>query len=129
MRDGRVYDQDIRLYKDIEDNLAQLKATETLSLSMPFYDEAAKTELIIIYLPNPDSGSKPAGVAAYYKVSEIYTIGEFYVSDTARTIFEKDGNSVFLKDKGITVASRWRAMNFRKRILTELRILCRKKVL
>ena len=113
MRDGRVYDQDTRLYKDIEDNLAQLKATETLSLSMPFYDEAAKTELIIIYLPNPDSGSVLAGVAAYYKVSEIYTIGEFYVSDTgSHYIFDKDGNSVFLKDKGITVASLMESYEF-----------------
>ncbi|HQG00801.1 MAG TPA: GGDEF domain-containing phosphodiesterase, partial [Clostridia bacterium] len=66
-----------------------------------------------IYLPNPDSGSVLAGVAAYYKVSEIYTIGEFYVSDTgSHYIFDKDGNSVFLKDKGITVASLMESYEF-----------------
>ena len=106
MRDGSIYDQDARFYKTADDNLEQLIASETLSLSMPYYDSAAKTELIIIYLPNPDPASVLAGVAAYYKVSELYTVGEFYVSDTGSYyIFNKDGNSVFLKDQGITVAS------------------------
>jgi hypothetical protein len=106
MRDGRIYDQDARLYLTIENNLKQLESSNEIALSKPFYDSNAKTELIIIYMPSLDADSNVSGVAAYYRVSGIYTIGEFYVSDAGSYyIIDEEGTAVFEKDKGITVKS------------------------
>ncbi|MFA5341853.1 MAG: EAL domain-containing protein, partial [Clostridia bacterium] len=106
MRDGRMYDQDARIYLSIDDNLKNLKESKTVALSKPFYDSSSKTELIIIYVPNEDFNSEVSGIAAYYKVSNIYAIGEFYVSDVGSYyIVDENGTSVFEKDKGVTVKS------------------------
>lgn len=106
MRDGRIYDQDARLYLTIENNLKQLESSNEIALSKPFYDSNAKTELIIIYMPSQDADSNVSGIAAYYRVSGIYTIGEFYVSDAGSYyIVDEEGTAVFEKDKGITVKS------------------------
>jgi hypothetical protein len=64
MRDGRIYDQDARLYLTIEDNLKQLESSNEIALSKPFYDSNAKTELIIIYMPSQDADSNVSGIAA-----------------------------------------------------------------
>lgn len=113
MRDGRMYDQDARIYLTIDENLKNLITLEEISLSKPFYDTTSKTELIIMYVPNMEADSNVLGIAAYYRVSSIYTIGEFYVSDAGSYyIVDNEGNAVFEKDKGVTVKSLLESYSF-----------------
>lgn len=112
MKDGRVYDHEARLYIDADQNLLSLKGSDDIVLSKPFIDTSTKTELIIVYVPSIID-SQIEGIAAYYKVSNIYTLGEFFVSDTGSYyIIDEKGNAVFDKDKGININSLLTAYTF-----------------
>lgn len=104
MKDERVYDQDARLYLTIEDNLNTLIEISETAVSKPFMDSATGLELMIVYIDNPDDEGEVKGVAAYYKVSGMYMVGEFFETESGSYyILDKNGDAVFKKDAGISL--------------------------
>lgn len=100
----RYYDQDARLFPKTQSSLDKIKGSDTMVFTEPFYNTDTKTEEIIIYQPASSDESPILGVASHYRVSSLYTVGEFYESQKGSYyVFDGQGNPLFRKDGGLNI--------------------------